>query len=110
MDVANDSYHKSFNDESWIKQIYDEKVMNTNAKYVFVYANIKRFQYMNDKYGRKIADEVVEVVYDVLKKHLRKDEYVARIYGDHFNLMVEYHNMEDVYKGFLSPFVDDIFE
>ena len=42
-------------DEQWLKERFDALVPQRYPSYVFVDMNIKRFQYINNKHGRKRA-------------------------------------------------------
>lgn len=96
--------------EAWLEKIYNEKALTSHEEYVFMCINIKRFQYINDEYGRDKANEVIVILYQVLKHFLREGEYIARIYGDNFNLLLRYGDVHSCAKKFIEPFVDEIFE
>ncbi|NBK97652.1 MAG: EAL domain-containing protein [Erysipelotrichia bacterium] len=104
-----DALTMGYNEEQ-LKDIYEQEVMHKKDTYVFMCVNIKRFQYINDRYGRNKANEVIKCVYEELNKHLKEGEYLARIYGDHFNALLHYSSKEEVMEHFLVPFVDDFFE
>lgn len=96
--------------ESWLKQVYEEKVLPSTNKYVLVCVNIKRFQYIINEYGKDRANEVIKVLYEVLLKYTKDNEYVGRIYEDNFNLLLRYHDANTLENQFLFPLIDDMFE
>lgn len=51
--------------EAWLKEMYDTQQKQQSSSYVFIDMNIKRFQYMNNKYGRAHADRALKHLYDI---------------------------------------------
>lgn len=96
--------------ESWLKQVYEEKVLPSTDKYVLICVNIKRFQYIINEYGKEKANDVIKILYEVLSQFLKDDEYIARIYEDDFNMLLKYSDMKSLEKHILYPIIDEIFE
>lgn len=96
--------------EAWLKEMYDIQQKQLSSSYVFIDMNIKRFQYMNNKYGRAHADRALKHLYDITSQFLSEQEYIARICADDYNLLLHYDTMEAMFEKFLIPFVDAVFD
>lgn len=51
--------------------------------------DIDDFKKMNDIYGHDFGDRILEEVGEILRKSVRKDDFVARIGGDEFAILIE---------------------
>lgn len=96
--------------EAWLKEMYDTQQKQLSSSYVFIDMNIKRFQYMNNKYGRTHADHALKHLYDITSQFLSEQEYIARICADDYNLLLHYDTMKAMFEKFLIPFVDAVFD
>jgi diguanylate cyclase (GGDEF)-like protein len=54
-----------------------------------MYVDLDKFQVINDTYGEEVGDEALKKVAKMLQDNLRKEEYIARIGGDEFVILVE---------------------
>lgn len=97
-------------DEQWLKERFDALVPQRYPSYVFVDMNIKRFQYINNKHGRKRADAALKHLYEIASQFLKDDEYIARVCNDDYNLLLHYCDMDILIKEFLVPLVDAVFD
>lgn len=88
--------------QSWLIQQYEDIYKRKEQNIAFIYLNIKGFMNLNNRYGRNGADEILREVYDTINKNLLEYEYVARIYADHYNLLLHYDTedslLERVYQ------------
>lgn len=90
--------------EAWLKEMYDTQQKQLSSSYVFIDMNIKRFQYMNNKYGRTHADHALKHLYDITSQFLSEQEYIARICADDYNLLLHYDTMKAMFEKFSDSF------
>ena len=57
-----------------------------NTAYVLI--DIDNFKKINDRYGHAIGDKVLRKVGNVLRKYFRSDDYLCRIGGDEFAVLL----------------------
>ena len=57
-----------------------------NTAYVLV--DIDNFKKINDRYGHAVGDRVLKKVGNVLKKYFRSEDYLCRIGGDEFAILL----------------------
>lgn len=65
-----------------IKTSFD---LSTTALLLF---DADKFKSINDNYGHEVGDKVLRKIAKVLKNHFRSDDYVCRIGGDEFVVMM----------------------
>lgn len=82
--------------EFWLKKMYDELCWYKMSKYTFLVLNIKRFRRVNDKFGRKGADEILKEVYDAVSAFLNEDECIARLYADSFGILLKRKDKQEL--------------
>lgn len=51
--------------------------------------DVDDFKQMNDIYGHDFGDRILEAVGEILRKSVRKEDFVARIGGDEFAILIE---------------------
>lgn len=68
---------------------FDELLEKSDLSRVFLlFLDLDSFKEANDKYGHNIGDLVLVKVVDVIKKHFRDEDYVCRIGGDEFAVVI----------------------
>jgi diguanylate cyclase (GGDEF)-like protein/PAS domain S-box-containing protein len=64
-----------------------------------MFIDIDRFKSVNDTYGHIMGDNLLMAVAGILKSHVRKDDFVARIGGDEFLILLNNINsIDDIIK------------
>jgi len=76
------------------RHYFEQSIANEQARAVrykhsisFLMVDITRFKQINDIYGHKVGDEVLEVVAAILKANVRETDVVVRYGGDEFLIM-----------------------
>jgi diguanylate cyclase (GGDEF)-like protein len=54
-----------------------------------IYIDLDNFKPVNDNYGHKAGDQVLQVIAERIRKSLRQSDTVARIGGDEFCVILE---------------------
>ena len=68
---------------------FDELLDKSDLSRVFLlFLDLDSFKEANDKYGHNVGDQVLVKVVDVIKKHFRDEDYVCRIGGDEFAVVI----------------------
>lgn len=71
---------------------------NKLHEYDAMYLNLKNFRCINSQIGGKQGDKVIIAYAEALLALLEKDEYVARLGGDNFTLLVKKENTDKLLK------------
>ena len=65
-----------------------QKFYERNCEYhintKFIFCDINRLKYINDTYGHKTGDELIQAFADVIRENTRDDDFVCRMGGDEF--------------------------
>lgn len=66
------------------------------SHYCMVSMDVKNFKLVNAALGSRTGDRMLEYIYNHFAKYLEKDELIARVHGDVFNILMNYTNEEEV--------------
>ncbi len=58
------------------------------SEHVLCYLDLDQFKVVNDTSGHLAGDELLRQLGDLLKKHVRHDDFVARLGGDEFGILM----------------------
>ncbi len=75
--------------------------------FVLVSLDIQKFKLLNDLFGVENGDYILRHVYNVIKKHLYEDEYVARISADNFSILMKADRKDSLEKR-LTDIAEDV--
>lgn len=81
---------------------YLNAAMQDFSPFTYVLLDIRKFKLINDLVGSKGGDDVLRHVYQCIHKHLREHEYVSRLQGDHFELLLRETDKEQISKRLLA--------
>ncbi|MCG7344115.1 EAL domain-containing protein [Sporosarcina sp. ACRSL] len=76
---------RSFN-ETLISHLKDAREVNQPLGIMFL--NMDRFKYINDSLGHSIGDRVLQEVSGRLRSSVRDQDFLARVGGDEFNIIL----------------------
>lgn len=69
---------------------------NPNKKYAMINFDMDKFKVINDIYGHKKGNEVLQHIANVLKRTTKEDETFGRTSSDNFNLLICYKTTDDI--------------
>jgi diguanylate cyclase (GGDEF)-like protein/PAS domain S-box-containing protein len=103
-----------FNQELTIK-VNEAKRMNQSL--AMLYIDMDRFKYINDSLGHIMGDHVLQEIAKRLTSCVREEDFVARVGGDEFNILLPNTNRENaleiaenILKHFKKPLYIDNYE
>ena len=74
------------------------RATGTLTAYNAFYINLKSFGFINKKYGKQEADQIILRFAELLASYTVEDEFAGRLSGDAFILMVHQEKTEEVLK------------
>ena len=105
---------RMFNDHLNAKII---QAKENNKPLTMMYLDMDRFKYINDSLGHHTGDRILQDIAKRLKESVREDDFVARIGGDEFNILLPETSRESgleiaetIMDRFNSPFYLDNYE
>ncbi len=85
--------------------------------FAMLYLDMDRFKYINDSLGHLVGDQLLQMIGERLSASVREGDYVARVGGDEFNILLPDTNREaaielaeNVLEQFRAPFSVDQYE
>ncbi len=73
---------------------YMEQILAEKKKATLCYMDVDNLKYVNDHYGHLEGDNFLKAFAEVIKKHFRHNDVIARIGGDEFCLVLLGHMKE----------------
>ena len=61
----------------------------TKCPFTILFIDLDKFKVVNDTFGHSIGDELLIIVSKRIKKAIRKDDYIVRIGGDEFVVIIK---------------------
>lgn len=75
-----------------------QEILNSDKKFVLMILDIDDFKDINDKWGHKIGDDVLQRTMYYVKKQIRATDMLARYGGDEFVIILENANLDEGVK------------
>lgn len=69
---------------------------SSEKKMVFIQFDIRKFKIINDLYGEKFGDEILDFIKNQMAQVCRKDQYFINLRSDVFMIVTEYDEEEDI--------------
>lgn len=89
-----------YNKEYFIEKVEHRLKYDRFTSYYLIVSDIVNFKLINDLHGKAFGDMVLKRISDDLRKYAAPDDIYARLYNDHFILLVpKRHFDSDTYIG-----------
>jgi diguanylate cyclase (GGDEF)-like protein/PAS domain S-box-containing protein len=69
--------------------------LKQNQSLCLMLIDIDGFKFINDTYGHPFGDEVLKKVAALLRELVRRNDYIARLAGDEFAMVLKHTNLKD---------------
>ncbi|MBE9564369.1 MAG: diguanylate cyclase [Proteobacteria bacterium] len=73
--------------ESRMERLLEDSRLN-ERQHVMFYLDLDHFKIVNDECGHAAGDQVLKLLSEEFKKHLRKDDCIGRLGGDEFGVLL----------------------
>ncbi len=74
------------------------RAKRNNGIFAFVLIDLDNFKSINDNYGHKIGDKILQGIAEILSQNKRGEDILARYGGDEFVMILQDASEEDTYK------------
>lgn len=71
-------------------------ILDNFQPFAFVSVDIRKFKLINDSFGSRDGDRVLQYVHDCLQSYLKEGEFLARISSDTYNLVLFTTDMAEI--------------
>lgn len=72
--------------------------LSKNRSVCLLLIDLDGFKFINDTYGHPFGDEVLRTTAQLLKQLVRRNDYIARLAGDEFAMVLKNTNLENATK------------
>ena len=92
-DPLTGAYNRSLLDRVFNHMV---QLLSEEEHLLLVLIDLDFFKKINDTYGHQIGDEVLRYIVQTLKKHLRSEDYIFRVGGEEFLLLLKTKDVEKI--------------
>ena len=85
-----------------------EKATEENGKVALFFIDLDGFKQVNDSFGHETGDKLLQKVAKRLKSSVRKDDFVARLAGDEFVILIEGIYTKDALKKISDKIIKNV--
>ncbi len=78
-----------------------EELKESKEVFGIIYMDVNDFKHINDTYGHRTGDEVLHITAERLANTIRQDDYVFRIGGDEFSVLIHGAHDRSFYEGII---------
>jgi diguanylate cyclase (GGDEF)-like protein/PAS domain S-box-containing protein len=83
--------------DRYVKESID-LVAVENSEHVLCYLDLDQFKVINDTCGHLAGDELLRQLGELLKKHIRTQDFIARLGGDEFGVLMYYCSLTEAFS------------
>ena len=96
LDIITDSLTKLYNRKYFNNVLHEQAVLNKryNSEFSLILFDIDYFKSINDEFGHPTGDSVLVKLSSLFKNHIRESDYIFRIGGEEFAIVVPRTDLE----------------
>ncbi|MGZ4996574.1 MAG: diguanylate cyclase domain-containing protein [Methylobacter sp.] len=79
-----------------------------NTKFAILFLDLDKFKPVNDLFGHKVGDKLLQKIADRLTRSVRESDTVTRLGGDEFVILFENITDQKMVEKLLAPIIDAI--
>lgn len=76
------------NRRAFLEKLSSMAAQGQSEPHVLIQVDLDRFKVVNDKFGHEAGDQVLRHIADALRQSLRPNDFVARVGGDEFSILL----------------------
>ncbi|MBC7086984.1 MAG: GGDEF domain-containing protein [Tissierellales bacterium] len=96
LDFLTGAYNRIYIQNTLPSDIYKSAINNSPISVIM--ADLDNFKNINDSFGHLVGDEVLKSFTNLVKIHIRENDWIARFGGDEFIIVLNNTNLENAYK------------
>ncbi|SNZ03405.1 PAS domain S-box-containing protein/diguanylate cyclase (GGDEF) domain-containing protein [Persephonella hydrogeniphila] len=85
-----------------------ERATENKTKFALFFIDLDGFKQVNDTYGHEVGDKLLIEVAKKLRSSVRKDDFVARLAGDEFVILIENIDGKEVLKKIADKIIKNV--
>lgn len=90
------SFSNDKNPAFFLKKIARFQAEHPEREYAYIQFDVRRFKYINEKYGSDTGDNILRYIYDTLDVMCDKEHLHCRLSADVFQIVTYYNSREEI--------------
>ncbi len=79
---------------------------NAEPQHVLAYLDLDQFRVINETCGNAAGDQLLKQTAGVIRRHMRKSDFIARLSGDEFGIIMPFFEMERALQTIQKIIID----
>lgn len=88
--------------QAFYKSVAETITASKKKQYALIYTNIRNFKMLNEQLGYNNCNSILQCIYESIRANMKGKEVVGRVMSDHFCVLLEYKNNENLRNRFFS--------
>ena len=88
--------------QAFYKFVKEMTPLFNQNQYALIYTNVKNFKMLNEQLGYSNCNRILQAINESISADLKDREVAGRVTSDHFCVLLEYKNNEDLYDRFAN--------
>lgn len=93
-----DSFSNDKNPSIFINRIAKFQAANPDRQYAYIQMDIRKFKYINEKYGSDVGDDILNYISETLDVMCDADHLHCRLTADLFQVVTYYNSREEILR------------
>lgn len=91
-----DAFSNDKNPSIFINRIAKFQAANPDREYAYIQFDIRKFRYINEKYGSDVGDDILRYISETLDVMCDKDHLHCRLTADLYEIVTYYNSREEI--------------